>query len=241
MVCAIAIMAKAPLAGRSKTRLMPLLRADQAAALSAAFLRDMTENLREAGAASAISPYVAYAPAGQEELFEGILADGTQLILADGSPGMPQGVEGFGRCLLHAVQHLLEAGYDSACVLNSDSPTLPTDYLRQAAAYLAQPGDRAVLGPAEDGGYYLLGLKRAHAHIFTGIDWSTGSVAAQTRARAVECGVPLMELPPWYDIDEPASIERLGNDLAGGVGYAAKFTATCLARMRQASAVAAAA
>jgi rSAM/selenodomain-associated transferase 1 len=243
MVCAIAIMAKAPLAGRSKTRLLPVLRPDQAAALSAAFLRDMTENLREAGAAVSISPYVAYAPAGQEDLFEGILAPGTQLVLADGSPAMPAGVEGFGRCLLHAIHQLFAAGYDSACVLNSDSPTLPTTYLRQAAEYLARPGDRAVLGPAEDGGYYLLGLKRAHARLFIDIAWSTEQVAGQTRDRAREAGVELAELPPWYDVDEPSSLDRLRHALAApaGIAYPAPFTDTCLKRMQEAARISAAA
>jgi rSAM/selenodomain-associated transferase 1 len=243
MVCAIAIMAKAPLAGRSKTRLLPALRPDQAAALSAAFLRDMTENLREAGAAVPISPYVAYAPAGQEDLFEGILAPGTQLVLADGLPAMPPGVDGFGRCLLHAMQQLFAAGHDSVCVLNSDSPTLPRDYLRQAAAYLAQPGDRAVLGPAEDGGYYLLGLKRAHAHLFTGISWSTDQVAAQTRARAREAGIEMAELPPWYDVDDPAALDRLRRALAtpDHLAYRARYTDTCLKRMQAAAKVSAAA
>ena len=240
MVCAIAIMAKAPLAGRSKTRLLPVLRPDQAAALSAAFLRDMTENLRAAGASVPMAPYVAYAPAGQEDLFEGILAPGTSLILADGGLPMPDGVTGFGRCLLHAMQRLFAAGHESVCVLNSDSPTLPTEYLRQAAELLAEPCERAVLGPAEDGGYYLLGLRRAHAHLFTGIDWSTDRVAAQTRDRVRQAGLDLVELGAWYDVDEPASLDRLRSELASAdrTGYAAPFTDTCLTRLAHAAAIA---
>lgn len=243
MVCAIAIMAKAPLAGRSKTRLLPVLRADQAAALSAAFLRDMTDNLRHAGESAAIAPYVAYAPAGQEDLFEGILAPGTQLILADGAAPTPESVAGFGRCLLHAIEQLFAAGYASVCVLNSDSPTLPTAYLQQAAEYLARPGDRAVLGPAEDGGYYLLGMKRVHAHLFAHIDWSTGAVAAQTRERAHEIGLELAELGAWYDVDDPASLHRLSIELADGQrhGYAAPYTRNCVNRLRHTAAISAAA
>jgi rSAM/selenodomain-associated transferase 1 len=241
MTCAIAIMAKAPLAGRSKTRLLPVLRPDQAAALSAAFLRDMTENLREAGADVPIVPYVAYAPAGQEDLFEGILAPGTGLVLADGSTGVPEGVTRFGRCLLHAVEQLFAAGHSSVCVLNSDSPTLPTACLRQAARHLARPGDRAVLGPAEDGGYYLLGLKRPHPQLFAGIDWSTDRVAFQTCARARESGVELAELASWYDVDDPNSLQRLHNEFArpGSSGYHAPFTRACLARLRVSIAAAA--
>jgi rSAM/selenodomain-associated transferase 1 len=207
--CAIAVMAKAPQAGRSKTRLVPPLSPEQAAGLSAAFLRDITENILAAGQFANIQGYVAYAPLGLEALFEGHLAAGTELVLADGSPEMPSRVQGFGRCLLHAVKSLLDEGYGSACVLNSDSPTLPTSILRHAAHILAAPGDRAVLGPADDGGYYLLGLKSAHAHLFEDIAWSTESVAEQTASRAREIGLELLMLPTWFDVDDATSLYRL--------------------------------
>ena len=207
--CAIAVVAKAPRPGFSKTRLVPPLSPDSAAALGAAFLRDTTENIALASRAAAIQGYVAYAPAGLEPLFSGHVADNTPLLLADGSGEMPQGVQGFGRCLLHAVRALLEAGFGAACVLNADGPTLPTAILVRAARLLAAPGDRAVLGPAEDGGYYLLGLKRAHAELFADIAWSTDAVAAQTRERAGSIGLELAELPVWYDIDDGAALNRL--------------------------------
>ena len=69
----------------------------------------------------------------------------------------------------------------AVCLVNSDSPTLPTAFLLQATHALLSPGERVVLGPAEDGGYYLLGMKRPHAHLFADIAWSTDSVAATTR------------------------------------------------------------
>jgi rSAM/selenodomain-associated transferase 1 len=237
--CAIAVMAKAPQPGRCKTRLTPPLQAEQAAALSAAFLRDVTENIAAAGQRVAIQGSIAYAPLGLETLFEGHLAAGTSLVLADGSPDMPPGVNGFGRCLLHAVQVLLAEGFGSACVLNSDSPTLPTGILERTANLLAQPGDRAVLGPAEDGGYYLLGVKAAHAHLFADIVWSTETVAAQTKLRAQELGLELVELPTWYDVDDAASLDRLIDELfddaplADGalVPFDAPRTAACLRAM----------
>lgn len=160
--------------------------------MSAAFLRDITENIALAAREAPIQGYVAYAPAGLERLFAGHLAPGTGLLVADGSPDMPAGVAGFGRCLLHATRSLLAQGFGAACVLNSDSPTLPTALLRQAAAWLTAPGDRAVLGPAEDGGYYLLGLKAPHAAMFTDIVWSTDAVAELTRARARAIGLDLV-------------------------------------------------
>ncbi len=236
-VCAIAVMAKAPQPGRSKTRLVPPLRPDQAAGLSAAFLRDITENIVAAGREAPIHGYIAYAPQGLERLFDGHLAAGTRLVLADGSPDMPPKVQGFGRCLLHAVQSLLDAGYGAACVLNSDSPTLPTSVLAMTAKLLAQPGDRAVLGPADDGGYYLLGVKQAHMHLFADIDWSTEHVAAQTELRAREIGLELVKLPSWYDVDDAAALYRLIESLEAPPAdaatlrpYPAPFTAAYLRR-----------
>jgi rSAM/selenodomain-associated transferase 1 len=237
-------MAKAPVPGRCKTRMMPALNADQAAALSAAFLGDITENLHLAARQAPITPYLAFAPAGAEALFDGLLAPRTHLILADGSIAAPPGVQGFGICLLHAIQTMLAAGHSAACVLNSDSPTLPTAALAQAATWLATPGPhakpRVVLGPADDGGYYLLGMTSAHAHLFRDIAWSTDTVAAQTRARAAEAGLELLELPTWYDVDDAAALRRLRAELAdpAACGFHAPRTAAALAGMadRQAAA-----
>ncbi len=231
--CAIAVMAKAPRSGFSKTRLVPPLTPDQAAAMSAAFLRDTTENIALAARTAAIAGYVAYAPAGLEALFDGHLAASTTLLLADGSGEMPAGVHGFGRCLLHALRTLLQRGYGAACVLNSDGPTLPTAILTRLALELGRPGDRAVLGPAEDGGYYVLGLKAVHATLFEAVDWSTGQVAAQTRARAASIGLPVVELPPWHDVDDGAALQRLlaGPAAAGADAYPAPATRACIERL----------
>lgn len=236
-ICAIAVMAKAPRAGSCKTRLVPPLKPEEAAALSAAFLRDITENIALAGSAEKIRGCIAYAPAGLEALFDGHLAAGTGFVLADGSPDMPDGISGFGRCLFHAIHSLLQDGFGAAVVLNSDSPTLPTEILAHTARLLARPGDRAVLGPADDGGYYLLGVKSAHAHLFADIAWSTADVAARTRERAREIGLPLVELPAWYDVDDAASLFRLVDDLAmpaavdGLMPFAAPASAACLERL----------
>jgi rSAM/selenodomain-associated transferase 1 len=207
--CAIGVMAKAPIAGRSKTRLCPPLSPEQAAAMSAAFLRDITENIVRAARSQPIQGMIAYAPEWAEALFDGHLAAGTALVLAVGTPDMPQDVQGFGRCLLHAIRAMLAQGYSAACVLNSDSPTLPTAFLSRAAALLLAPGERVVLGPAEDGGYYLLGMQREHARLFADITWSSDSVAQATRERAAELGLELVELPVWYDVDDHSALLRL--------------------------------
>ncbi len=236
MSTGIAVMAKAPRAGHCKTRLQPLLSPEQAAAVSVAFLGDITGNLALAAQSAPIVPYVAYAPAGAERLFDGLLAPNTRLLLADGTCAVPDGVEAFGRCLLHALQTMLAHGHHAACVLNADSPTLPTKTLLAAHAALVAPGDRVVMGPAEDGGYYLLGVKHPHAELLMNIDWSTEHVAEQTRARARAAGLSLVELDSWYDVDDPAALGRLVGELsAHGAappgGFAAPRTATCLAGM----------
>ncbi|MDP4006580.1 DUF2064 domain-containing protein [Methylobacterium sp. NEAU K] len=225
-------MAKAPQSGRSKTRLCPPLTPDQAACLSAAFLRDTTESMRAAARSAPIAAYAAYAPAGTEAFLTPHLAPGTALLLADGDAPAPAGVEGFGRCLLQAVADLLARGHAAACVLSSDTPTLPTRFLTTAADILLAPSDRGVLGACEDGGYYLLGLKRAHARLFADIAWSGDTVAEATRARAREIGLELVELDSWYDVDDAASLARL---IADQGGYPAPETRSALSRLEAAT------
>jgi uncharacterized protein len=227
--CAIAIMAKAPAATRVKTRLSPVLPPEEARELSVCFLRDMTQMLVSAGRATAIDGYIAFAPAGSEASFAPIVAPGTGFVLADGAIDAPPGVIGFGRCLLQAARALFAHGYGAVGLLNSDSPTLPAELIIATARRLAVPGERAVLGPASDGGYYLLALKAPHAELFADIDWSTARVAAQTRAAAQRLGLELGELAPWYDVDDPTSLAQLVRDCADK-GAVAPSTAAWLER-----------
>jgi rSAM/selenodomain-associated transferase 1 len=224
-ICAVAVMAKAPEPGWAKTRLCPPLSPMQAAALSAAFLRDVTENIALAARNVPIHGFVAYAPAGSEASFAGHLADGTALVLADGSPPMPADVQGFGRSLLHAAQALFALGFGAVCLVNSDSPTLPTEFLVQAARTLLASGERIVLGPAADGGYYLLGMKQPHPRLFADIVWSTSGVAAATRARAEALGLDVLTLPTWYDVDDWESLARLFDDRVQQKGAAQPYPA----------------
>jgi rSAM/selenodomain-associated transferase 1 len=224
--CAIGVMAKAPEAGRSKTRLCPPLLPEQAAAMSAAFLRDTIDNIMLAGRSAPIEAYAAYSPFGSEQLLRAHVGSSTKLLLADGNAPMPDGVEGFGRCLLQAMQDILAEGHTAACLLSSDCPSLPTRLLLEAAEILLAPGERGVLGAARDGGYYLLGLKMPHAQLFRNIAWSTSSVADETRDRAREIGLELKELDIWYDVDDAASLEILIEEREG---YAAPRTKEIIA------------
>jgi uncharacterized protein len=210
--CGVAFMAKASTPGRAKTRLVPPLTFDQAAALNTAFLRDVADNLLQAArlapSHAGLVGYAAYCPRGSEAFFRSILPAGIGLIDA----ALPN----FGDCLLHTIREILARGHASAVVLNADSPTLPTEIVLETAALLAQPGDRAVLGPSSDGGYYLLGLKIAHRRLFEDIAWSTERVAEQTLQRAREIGLDVHRLPVWYDVDDVEDLRRLHGELCGG-------------------------
>jgi glycosyltransferase A (GT-A) superfamily protein (DUF2064 family) len=227
--CAIGVMAKSPRPGHSKTRLCPPFKPEQAARLSAAFLRDTTENIAAAALSAPIVGYAAYAPPGTEEVLVPHLASGISCVLADGSTPAPKGVEGFGLCLLHAIQQLFAAGHTAACVLSSDTPTLPTDILVSAAtALLTGDKRRVVMGACDDGGYYLLGMRLPYARLFADIAWSSSSVAETTRTRAAALGLDLVELPLWYDIDDAAALERLVRE---NHGYAAPWTRRALSTL----------
>jgi rSAM/selenodomain-associated transferase 1 len=210
--CALTVMAKAPRPGAVKTRLSPPLTPDQAAALNICFLRDTTESLAAVAGGSSeakccAAGIISYTPVGDEALFDGLLPHGFALVAQRGSS--------FGERLLAAAEDVLACGYGSVCLIDSDSPTVPRAAYEQAVAELARPGDRVVLGPAADGRYYLIGLKQAHAAVFERIHWSTATVADDTRERAHEAGIELVELPLWYDVDDEATLEILKAELAG--------------------------
>ena len=231
-LCALAVMAKAPRPGRVKTRLSPPLTLEETAALNVCFLQDTTENLASIpGGAGLIS----YTPAGDEALFEGLLPETFGLVLQRG--------DGFGERLLAAAQDILAIGYGAVCLIDSDSPTVPAAAFRQAVEALARPGERVVLGPSDDGGYYLIGLKQAHAAPFAGITWSTGSVLAETLERCREAQLEVEMLPTWYDVDDEATLEILTAELLGETapvfttqpGYAAPHTRAFLAARAEAA------
>jgi uncharacterized protein len=205
--CAVAIMAKAPRVGDAKTRLAPPLSEAEAAALSGCFIRDTADNIIAAAQSAPIHGHVAYSPPEAEPVFRAMLPAAIRLL--------PSRRVGLGHSLADAAKDLLAAGYGSVCLVNSDSPTLPTSVLVEAAQTLLASGDRVVLGPAEDGGYYCIGLKSPHARLFENIAWSTERVFAQTSERACEIGLDAAVLPMWYDVDDLASLRRLAGELLG--------------------------
>jgi len=204
-ICALGLMAKAPLEGEVKTRLAPPLTAREAAALNVCFLRDMAANIDSISETEAAAGLVVYTPAGAESAFAGVLPERFSLLAQRGAH--------LGERLCNATDDLLRQGYGAVCLINSDSPTLPGSILVRALNLLAKDGDRVVLGAAEDGGYYLIGLKHAHRNLFNEIAWSTSDVLARTRQRAAEIDLPVELLPPWYDVDDAVTLTRLCEEL----------------------------
>jgi glycosyltransferase A (GT-A) superfamily protein (DUF2064 family) len=204
-------MAKPSVPGLTKTRLVPPLSYDEAAAFNTAFLKDVAANIEAAAGEAQVKGYMAFGPPGSEAFFRENLPSDIGLIEA----WFPN----FGDCLFAAIDRIL-CTHPAAVVLNSDSPTLPTSLLVETARALAEPGDRAVVGPSTDGGYYLLGVKARHRGLFERISWSTEHVFRQTLARARELGIPVHVLPAWYDVDDRASLKVLHAELFDGVPFA---------------------
>jgi uncharacterized protein len=208
-LCALAVMAKAPRPGVVKTRLSPPLTPKQATGLSRCFLRDTLERIAAVAASSHAAGVVAYTPVGDAALFDGLLPDGFELVAQRG--------DGFGDRLLAAAEDIFAQGFGSVCLIDADSPTVPQAAYEQAVAELAEPGDRIVVGPSADGGYYLIGMKRAHRELFEAIHWSTETVYADTRERARVASIELVELPLWYDVDDGTTLDILKAELLAGI------------------------
>jgi rSAM/selenodomain-associated transferase 1 len=203
--CAFGIMTKAPRSGQVKTRLSPPLTLDQAAGFQVCFLKDTAESVASLCGAGHGAGIAVYTPEGAAPFIRELLPPHFGLL--------PQRGATLGERLLNAGADLLAAGYASVCLIDSDSPTVPPAVFARAAALLALPGPRVVLGPADDGGYYLVGVTACHPRLFDDIAWSTDRVLAQTIDRARELALPVELLPPWYDVDDGRSLRRLCGDL----------------------------
>ena len=131
------------------------------------------------------------------------------VLLPDGLELLPQGPGGLSDRLTRLSARLFGEGASAVVFMDSDSPTLPTAYVRAALARLrAEPGE-CVCGPADDGGYYLLGSARHTPGLFEGIPWSSERVLAVTQERAAAAGLAMHLLPPWRDVDTPDDLAWL--------------------------------
>lgn len=114
-----------------------------------------------------------------------------------------------GERLRHACADLFRLGAKNVVMVGSDLPDLPPELVRWAVTSLDRRGDRVVLGPATDGGYYLVGMKAPHFELFSGIEWGTAAALEQTLDRARQHGIRIDLLPPWHDVDDWPDLERL--------------------------------
>lgn len=191
------IFAREPLPGKVKTRLALDLGDQAAAELYAAMLGDVLE---QAAALDHVRPLLfwsletasmpCYPAFPHLQMFE---QHGTTL----------------GDRMAAAFESAFKSGIEACCIIGSDSPDLPAEYIRQAFDHLEHDEADAVFGPAEDGGYYLLGLRRSWQGLFKDIPWSTAAVLESSLERAEELGLRTTLLPTWYDLDELKDLLRL--------------------------------
>ena len=195
------IFAKYPEPGAVNTRMVPPLTPAEAAALHGASLVAVCERIAGVGSVDA---RLVVTPDERADVLLRVVADYV-------AECWPQGNGDLGRRLTRATQRAFEIGASGVLLLGADSPTLPMSYLTDAVAALSEHD--AVLGPCDDGGYYLLGMRRRLPALFDRIDWGGPDVADQTRDRAAAIGVNLNELPTWYDLDRFADLQRAARDL----------------------------
>ena len=198
----IAILAKAPLAGFAKTRLIPALGARGAARLQRAFVRRTLQVAQQARLGGGVQMWCA--PSADQRFFRALQRSTGVVCFSQ-----PEGDLG-------ARMQAATAAPGPVLLVGTDCPALTVQHLRAAAAALqvgpetgTDTNARAVFIPAEDGGYVLVGLRQPQPGLFHGIDWSTDRVMAQTRQRAHALGVALCELALLWDVDTPDDLARL--------------------------------
>jgi hypothetical protein len=193
----LGLFVKRPAPGEVKTRLAASIGPERAAALYAAFVADLADRFRS----TADARFLCFAPHSDES------AGYFRVVAGDDFKLWPQPDVLLGDRLRAFFDHAFRAGASRAVVIGSDSPLLPAEFVAQAFDQLA---DRdCVLGPAIDGGYYLVGMRNKTWPIFDRVEWSTARVFDQTLSRIGACGATLGLLPPWHDVDTVEDLARL--------------------------------
>ncbi|MEO5954178.1 MAG: TIGR04282 family arsenosugar biosynthesis glycosyltransferase [Nitrospiraceae bacterium] len=199
---ALVIFAKAPIPGEVKTRLCPPLTPDEAATLHGSFVLDMLERSKLAVAKLQLPfhRYLACAPSSELVFFK-IMEERQSVHLVD------QVGEDLGQRMHRTSVDLFAKGYRQVIIVGTDVPTLPLSVYQEAFSML----DRSdvVLGPALDGGYYLIGLKQPAEKLFTGVPWSTDQVLAVTQQKAKTLGLSVGLTTAWRDVDTIADLQSL--------------------------------
>ncbi len=196
---AIVIMAKAPIPNDVKTRLVPPLDPMTASDLYRSFLLDKIEQVAEIDAQC----FLAFAPDTAESIFREIVPRKFILLQQEGN--------NLGERLANVTERLFAQGFKKVILVDSDTPNLPSKMLSAAISRLDSV--EVVVGPCEDGGYYLIGMKSYLPNIFKDIPWSTRGVVTSTVRRIVEMEATFSLLDKWYDIDRVEDLLRLKRDL----------------------------
>lgn len=195
-------MAKAPLAGQAKTRLIPVLGAAEAALLQQHMLLDTIELVSAALEGDGSITIVCPTKADRAALL---------CVVPAGVGILPHERSDLMGGLDYALTHHVEQGYEQVVLLDGDSPTLPAQYIRSAFDHLLE--DSIVLGPTLDGGYYLIGACQPRSALFDWQQLDSATICRQTHARAEALGARVHMLPPWYDVDTAEDLERLSAEL----------------------------
>ena len=211
------VVAKQPTPRQTKTRLCPPLSHAQAADLYECFLRDTLDVMRQV---QDVQRVIGFLPENARDYFHQLAPD-MDLVRQTG--------ESLGERLDHLLVRALAKGSERAVVMDSDSPTLPVDFVSQAFEQLANAD--VVLGPTRDGGYYLIGMKQPQSHLLHQVQMSTAHVLSDTLALARATGLVVSLLPAWYDVDTIADLHELDREMAGmGANGSAPSTRRWLAR-----------
>ncbi len=214
---ALIVLAKAPAAGVTKTRLCPHLTPEEAAQFAAASLVDTLAVARSVAGCMLLLAH----PPGAEEALAALLGD-------DLPPAFAVLPGDVGAAMYSAIGCAFDHRATQVALIGGDLPSLPPAHIEHAFTRLDDGAD-VVLGPAEDGGYYLIATTAPHPALFTGISWSTHAVYAQTITKIVAGDLALATLPAWYDIDGVADLRRCARDLAMHPGHPATATRAFLA------------
>lgn len=185
----LGLFAKEPVPGRVKTRLASTLGDEHAAKLYWSFVLDLTERFPATGDRR----WIGFTPVNESSrtLMRDVTAASYDL--------WPQPEAGLGDRITGFFAHTITSGATQTVLIGSDSPNLPRELVDQAFAALNHAD--VVLGPATDGGYYLIGTRRPLDGVLDGVRWSTALTLADTATRIAAAGLTLSLLPPWYDID----------------------------------------
>jgi rSAM/selenodomain-associated transferase 1 len=216
---ALVIVGKAPRAGSAKTRLVPPLSPDAAALLYRAFLLDTLA----LGVGLGWEAVTLVHPAGADQ------AVALEELLPPTVRRAPQTGHGLGDALAGAFASHFREDFSPVVLMASDSPSLPRASVQAAADALATHD--ISIGPTEDGGYYLIGLRHPCPDVFAHIDWSTPRVLEQTLAIASRLSLRVFTLPTWFDVDGPTDLARLDADLATRPPDVAPHTRAALAEL----------